>query len=61
MPRYAVRFQMYGDYVVEADGPTEAQEFASQDLIHWSGTGTDADDVRVDGVNIHSDMTEEEG
>lgn len=61
MPRYSVRFQMYGDYVIDADTPDEANQLASNDLIHWSGMGTDADGVQVDGVTIHGDMTEEAG
>ena len=59
MPRYAVRFaEMYGDFVVEADNPREAEQIASNELMRWSGFGTDADEVRVEGLTIHTDMTE---
>lgn len=58
MSTFTVRFEMYGDLVVEAETSQDADRFAADSLIRWSGHGTDAQDVQIDGVTVHGVMTE---
>lgn len=56
---FTVRFEMYGDVVLEAESAAAAERLAAYALIRWKGFGTDTEDVSVDGVSIFDDMTEE--
>lgn len=58
MSTFNTRFEMYGDLVVEAESAQEAEEQAAAALIRWRGLAIGAQDVSVDGVTIHPDLTE---
>lgn len=58
MATFSTRFEMYGDLVVEAENAQEAEEQAAAALIRWNGLAIAAQDVSVDGVTIHPDLTE---
>lgn len=60
MSNFTVRFEMYGDFIMEAETARDAEKQAADSLIKWGGFGTVADDVQVDGVTVLDGMTQEQ-
>lgn len=55
---FTVRFEIFGDFVIEAESESAAERLAADSLIRWGGFGTVAENVQVDGVTIVDGMTE---
>lgn len=52
MKTFEVTWSMFGEAQVEAETEEEAHKLASEELIEWSGFGTELDDVMVSGAQV---------